>query len=55
MLQDHLLRPLGVTATPDSVPEAVDRYVAARDRRSAELRVHLEHRLERAVRPALPT
>ena len=55
VLQDHLLGPLGVTATPDSVPEAVERYVAARDRRSAELGVHLEPWLERAVRPALPT
>ena len=55
VLQDHLLGPVGVTATPDSVPDAVDRYVAARDRRSAELGVHLDERLERAVRPALPT
>lgn len=54
LLQDHLLGPLGVAAAPGSVQDAVEAYVAARDRRGQELGVRIDPALERAVRPALP-
>jgi predicted nucleotidyltransferase len=52
-LYELLLRPLGVTEPPGSLPEAVDAYVAARGVRERELGVRMPRILERAVRPAL--
>jgi hypothetical protein len=49
----HLLGPLGVDRVPDSIPEAVDRYRAARDDLAARWAVTVSPRLEREVMPAV--
>jgi hypothetical protein len=52
-LFDHLLGPLGVSAEPASVAEAVESYRAARRRVEQELGVRVPRELENEVAPAL--
>jgi hypothetical protein len=49
----HLLGPLGVTARPSAIGEAVDAYREAREQLEAKLGVTVPRDLEKAVAPAL--
>ena len=49
----HLLGPLGVTARPSTIGEAVDAYREARERLEAGLGVTVSRALEKEVAPAL--
>jgi predicted nucleotidyltransferase len=49
----HLLAPLGVTAPPMGIGEAVEAYRAARERAEAKLGVEVPRGLEDEVAPAL--
>jgi hypothetical protein len=49
----HLLLPLGVDRVPDSIPEAIGCYRAARDEATTRSAATVSRRLEREVMPAV--
>lgn len=52
-LHRHLLAPMGVERVPRSLGEAVDRYLAARDRWEARFDTAVDRRAEREVLPVV--
>jgi hypothetical protein len=48
-----MLRPMGVTERPGSVPDAVEAYLSARNELEQRFGLRLSRELEREVRPAL--
>jgi predicted nucleotidyltransferase len=49
-LHEHLLRPMGVEAVPESIDAAIDQFVARRDELQQAYGVSVSHALEREVR-----
>lgn len=49
----HLLQPMGVDAVPESIQDAVARYLAARERLESRFGIHIPRRLELEVRPVV--
>jgi hypothetical protein len=52
-MSEHLLRPLGVDAAPDSIEAALEGYRRARDEREREFGREVSRRREREVLPAV--
>jgi hypothetical protein len=52
-MHDHLLAPMGISAAPGSLDEALALYVAARSSLEQQLAVHVSRAVEREVLPAI--
>ena len=52
---ERMLRPMGVADPPETVGEALDAYLHARDRLEREFGISVPRTLEREVRPAIAT